>query len=126
MTEQEKTTPWPESDIEFLGRTIRVRMPRPEQIMVWQRTLRQLQSSEALSWDGDEVMAALERACKIINSVMVNRADIDWLDDSMLEGTVDLRGASKIILKSIEAFGNQHNREAKRAAKKAARKKASA
>ena len=91
--------------------------------MVWQRTLRQLQSSEVLSWDGEQVMAALERACKIINSVMVSRVDIDWLDDSMLEGTVDLRGASEIIRRSIEAFGGD-NREEKRAAKKASRKKA--
>lgn len=123
MTEQEKTAEqWPEADIEFQGRTIRVRMPRPEAILVWQRTLRGLQSADTLGWDGDQVFAALERACKIINSVMVNRVDIDWLDDSMLENTVDLIGASEIIRKSVEAFGG-NNREEKRAAKKASRKK---
>ncbi len=122
MTEQEQTA-WPEADIEFQGRTIRVRMPRPEAILVWQRTLRGLQSADTLGWDGDQVFAALERACKIINSVMVNRVDIDWLDDSMLENTVDLIGASEIIRKSVEAFGG-NNREEKRAAKKASRKKA--
>ena len=64
MTEQtEAATPvaTPELEIEFEGRQIWVRMPSPEQLLVWKRTLTQLQGADVTGWNGEQVMKALER-----------------------------------------------------------------
>lgn len=118
----------PELPIQFEGREIYVRLPRPEQLLVWQRTVRQLQKADTASFTGTEAMQALERARRIIDSVLANQADKDWLDDELLDGTFGLREASQIITMTVEAYAEaaqaDGNRETKRAAKKAAPKKA--
>jgi topoisomerase IA-like protein len=70
-------------------------------------------------------MDALERVRKIIDTVLVNSADIDWLDDEMLAGRLGLKEASNILLEATAAFSNRAGRRA--ATKKApARRKAPA
>lgn len=126
----------PELEIEFRGRKLWVRLPTPEQILVWKRTLGQLQSAEVDGWNAEQVMAALERTRRIIDSVLVHRVDIDWLDDMMLSREVDLKGTAEIINKTVEAYaevaeaeraehGTRSERRAaaiKKSGKKAARK----
>lgn len=107
----------PEGDIEFQGRTLRIRLPQPEQILVWRRIMSRLESANLSDWNGKEIMDALERVRKILDSVLVNVEDIDWLDDEMLAGRVGLKGASEILLKATDAFSNRAGR---RTAKKAA------
>jgi hypothetical protein len=118
----------PELEITFNDRKMWVRMPRPEQILVWRRTLRQLQEAEVQGWNAEQVMIALERTRKIIDSVLVNKTDVTWLDDEMLEGTIDLMGTARIINLTVEAFADaaaeEGNRETRRAAKKTPAKKA--
>jgi hypothetical protein len=122
----------PELEIEFMGRTLLVRFPKPEQLLVWKRTLRQLQSADVDGWNAEQVMNALERTRRIIDSMMVNSADVTWLDDEMLAGNVDLRGASEIINTTVTAYADMAEREKaengtraeRRAAKKTPGKKA--
>jgi hypothetical protein len=114
MTEQgteaeEATTP--ELEIEFMGRTLWVRLPKPEQLLVWKRTLKQLQGAEVDGWNAEQVMAALERTRRIIDSVLVNPVDVTWLDDEMLDGRVDLKGTAEIINKTVEAYAEAAERE---------------
>jgi hypothetical protein len=139
MTEQEnpeaaEAAVMPEQEIEFAGRTLWVKMPSPEQLLVWKRTLRKLQGAEVEGWNGEQVMAALERTRSIIDSVLAHDVDKDWLDDEMLAGRVGLKDTAQIIQGTVEAFAAaaeaEGNRETRRAAakkapaKKAARKKA--
>lgn len=114
----------PEREIEFHGRTIWVRMPGPEQLLVWKRTVSKLQNLQNSDWTGESVMAALERSRKIIDSVLVHEADKDWIDDQMLDRMLDLQDTAAIIQLTVEAFASDDNRESRRAAKKATRKKA--
>ena len=118
----------PELEITFKERLIWVRMPTPEQLLVWKRTLRQLQESEVQNWNAEQVMIALERTRKIIDSVLVHKADVVWLDDEMLEGNLTLLDTAQIIQLTVEKFADEAtaegNREARRAAKKAPAKKA--
>lgn len=127
MTEQtpapDGATQVPEREIEFRGRTIWVKMPKPEQLLVWKRTLTRLQDPENQDWTGETVMAALERLRMIIDSIILNRIDIDWMDDEMLAGRLELKDTAEIVTKTVEAFadatGEPDNRAARRAAKKA-------
>jgi hypothetical protein len=127
MTEREETDV-PVQEIDFMGRDMRVRMPSPEQLLVWKRTIRQLQGADTGKWTAVEAMSALERSRKIIDSVLEDPADVDWLDDGMLEGTILLTDTSQIIQKAVEAFAEaaeaEGNRETRRAAEKAKPKKA--
>lgn len=134
MTEQteatEAATPdaVPEQEIEFLGRTLWVRMPSPEQLLVWKRTVNQLRGADVSGWNGEQVMKALERTRKIIDSILANGVDVEWLDDEMLAGRIGLRETAQIIQKTVDAFVDaaerEGNRETQRAAKKAPGKKA--
>lgn len=133
MTEPQETEPaaMPEIPVTFEGREMFVRMPRPEQLLVWQRTLKMLSDLEAsqATWTGSEVMRALERCRKIVDSILVNKADIEWLDDQFLDGALDFRTLAPFINLVVDGFATlakeeTPNREAKRAVKKAARKKA--
>ena len=131
MTEQTEASKVvsPELEITFKGRLIWVKMPTPEQLLVWKRTLRQLQDAEIKSWNAEQVMIALERTRKIIDSVLVNKADVVWLDDEMLDGNLTLLDTAQIIQSTVDRFadeaqveGNRETRRAKAAPKKARRK----
>lgn len=123
MTEQAEEAPQlPEREIEFRGRKIWVKMPRPEQLLVWQRVLKQLQTTEPST--GSEVMVLLERGRKVLDSILVNRADKDWMDDEMLEGTLTFQDVLPMINDAAEAFAQDGNHEERRAVKKAAKKAA--
>jgi hypothetical protein len=122
----------PELEIEFRGRRMWTRLPKPEQILVWKRTLRQLQDADVEGWNAEQVMNALERTRRIIDSVLVNSEDVTWLDDEMLDGRIDLRGTAEIIQMTVEAYAEAAEREKaengtraeRRAAKKTTGKKA--
>jgi hypothetical protein len=124
-----------ELPVMFMGREIYARMPSPEQLLVWQRTVKRLTEAPInASWTGSEVMSALERLRKIIDSLMVNRSDVDWLDDQFLEEAITFKELAPFIADVTEAFAKAAEAEGNRAdrrtaqktpAKKAARKKAS-
>ena len=111
-------------EIEFQGRTLKIRAPKPEQILIWQRTMKHLEAANLSDWTGEQVLAALERARMIIDSLLYDPADISWLDDEMLAGKVGLKEASGIIIEAMKRMtGNRAQRRA--TAKKApARRKA--
>lgn len=113
-----------EKEITFQGRTMWVRLPRPEALLVWKRTLTKLQDLDTGDWSGDQVMAALERTRKIIDSLLVHEIDKDWLDDEMLASRLGLLETAQIIQLTVEAYQADDNRETRRAAKKAPAKKA--
>lgn len=135
----EQATPEPEEvapvelPVMLLDREIYSRMPSPEQLIVWQRTIKRLEGAPMdASWTGSEVMAALERLRKIVDTLLVNRADIDWLDDQFLDGTLTFQTLAPFITAVVNAFQEfseaqlqEHGTRAeKRAAKKAPAKKA--
>lgn len=125
-----EATPPPELPIPFMGREIWVRMPTPEQLLVWQRTVNNLTNAPVdASWTGPEVMAALDRLRRIVDSILVNRADITWLDDQFLDGTIGFKELTPLVTDATSAFTtlaaeNAPNREARRAAGKPAKKAA--
>jgi hypothetical protein len=128
MTEQspasDGATQVPEREITFKDRQIWVKMPSPEQLLVWKRTLARLQNTE--NWTGESVLAALERLRLIIDSTILNRVDIDWMDDEMLAGRLEMSELTQVVTQAVAAFGEDEpvNRAARRAKKAAPAKKA--
>ena len=120
--------PVPEQEIRFKDRQLWVKMPSPEQLLVWKRTLRQLQDADVTGWNGEQVMKALERTRLIVDSVLVHDTDKEWLDDEMLAGSITLMDTAAIINGTVAAFAQaaeaDGNRDTRRTAKKAPGKKA--
>lgn len=134
-TEQEEAAApvSPEVEIDFHGRKIWVRMPSAEQLLVWQRTVKQLgDADKRVDWTASEALTALDRCRRIIDSILVNKADSVWIDDQFLDGELTFKDLMPLITRTVEMFRaaaeeDAPNREARRAAKpakKAARKKA--
>jgi|SRR6187549_3205397 len=137
-TEQtEPAGPDPEDRVELpvmLGdREIYVRRPTAEQLLAWQRVVTRLSDAPIdASWTGTEILGAMERMLRIVNSLMVNKADVVWMDDRFLDGTLDFAKVTPFITAVVDAFKDhadaqlaEHGtRPEKRAAKKAAPKKA--
>lgn len=120
-------------DGEQVKRTMWVRMPSHEKLLVWQRTVTALERVPVdATWNASEVMKALERLRKIVDSILVNKADVEWIDDQFLEGVLTFRTLAPMIITTVEAYkemtsqmGNREDRRAtKKATKKATRKKA--
>jgi hypothetical protein len=111
--------------IEFRGRTMRVVMPAPEQILVWRRIHVRLEQANIDKWNGQEVLDALDKVRTIIDTVLVDQADIGWLDDEMLAGRLTIREASAILVDAVKSFQNRSQRRAAKTAGPARRRKAS-
>lgn len=132
MTEQseapDQPTVMPEQEIELKGRKMWARMPSPEQLLVWKRTLNQLQGADVKGWNSAQVMKALERSRMIVDSLLVHEVDKEWLDDEMLADRLKMMEAASIIQLTVDAFAAaaeaEGNRETQRAAKTAPAKKA--
>lgn len=127
--------PNPEVEVQFMGRSIWAHMPSPEQLLVWDRTVRNLTEAPVdMTWTGSQVMKALDRLRRIVDTILVNKADVEWMDDQFLDGTLTFKGLAPFIALVVDAFADAaeeanatSNRAARRAAgkpKKATRKKA--
>lgn len=127
MTDQPQSADEPEvREITFRERVLLVKMPSPEQLVVWKRIATQIERlNEAPDSSAYSYIKMIDRSRSVIDSVLVSENDKDWLDDLLLEHGLTLNEAMDIIIKTIEAFTPEQNRAEKRAAtpKKRARLK---
>lgn len=112
---------YPTAVITFKGREIQVKIPSPEQLLVWRRTMRGLQTANPDDWGSTEVLDALERTRRIVDSLL-DKETVTWLDDEMLSGDVGFQDLSEIILEATRVFGRRET-PGKKPAKTAAKKK---
>lgn len=130
MTEpsQPETLEMPSLPITFQGREMFVTMPSPTQLAVWKRILARLQNTPENAWTASAVVDSLGRLVTIVETLLVEPVDKAWLEDSLLDGTLDFPTLAPIITLTTEAFqqaaAETGNRETRRAAKKAPGKKA--
>lgn len=121
MTEQNESdtstaAQMPVAEIEFQGRTLMVTLPDPTQLLVWKRTLVRLQNANTSNWTGADVMAALERLRVIIDTLIVDDADKQWIDDQLLNKSFGLAELAQLPTLAAQAFSTPNNREERRAA----------
>ena len=110
--------------VPFKGRTILVKIPTSEQLAIYRRLSRDFQHVAAESGNDlpiDEALRHLDRAVRLVQSVLATDDDKEWIEDLILEGratldecTVLLREAFAALREKSEA---QQNRATRRAAK---------
>jgi hypothetical protein len=119
--EEQTTPPSPgHKTITFHGRDMVVAFPTPEQLTVWQRTGSRFtalqERADQIQAQGDaasdEEQAALrrdtsgmlDRALRVVQSVLVDQDDQFWLEDRLLDGTLTFGQALDLMPAVLEAF----------------------
>jgi hypothetical protein len=118
------------AEVPFKGRTVHMRMPTPEQILVWKRTIRRFEDVDAAGLNAGQALDAIDRCVRIITSLFALPKDVDWLEDSLLDRTVTLGDLLELFASTVEEFsalaraasGTDDNRASRRAAAKPAKK----
>jgi hypothetical protein len=109
--------------IPFHGRNILVSTPTGEQLVIYRRISLQFQALEAQQnrdggISGEDALRHMDRATRLIQSVMVNTYDREWLEDEMLMGNITLEKAADILTEAFAALkksaAQQGNRQARR------------
>lgn len=111
----------PSLPITFRGREMYVVMPNPTQLAVWKRILQRLQNTHEADWTAEAVVDSLAKLVRIVETLLVEQVDRSWLEDELLDGTLDFPKLAPIITLATEAFqqaAEGNNRESRRAAAK--------
>lgn len=117
-------------EVPIKGRTVHMAMPTPEQILVWQRTMRRLGNTDLAAMNASQALDAVDRCVRIVTSLFALPKDVEWLEDGLLDQEIKLNDLIVLFGDTVEAFsalarevsGENDNRESRRAATKAAKK----
>lgn len=116
------------AELEFVGRRVLVKLPTAEQLTIYRRLSREFQD---LSRDGaadrlslDEALRHLGRATRLVQSILAEDRDREWLEDQLLDGKITmqqctglLRDAFKRLNAKAEAQAAGANRATRRRAR---------
>lgn len=94
-----------------LTRTMRVKLPTPEQLAVWRRTVEWFERAGD-NLTGEPAQKALGRIVKIIMSVLADDADIEWVEDQLLDGQLTAVRAADILTLTVDQFADQAKNKA--------------
>jgi hypothetical protein len=92
--------------VDLFGRPVRVRRPTAEHIAVWQRLAKQWAALGSGAMSNGDAMALLDRAMRIVETILADRADWEWLMDQMLEGVLKLDQVVGIVGLTVDAYRN--------------------
>ena len=117
-----KEAPAPVADkvVTFQGRDIKVKCPTEEQIFAWERLLSKMETMAKEAATVDTARILLNRCNKIIDSVIADPEDREWMEDGRLDGTISMKDAAKIVIDALAAYESElgtapTNRAARRA-----------
>lgn len=94
--------------VTFRGRTMKAVQPEPEQLVVWQLTQKRLENLDPATATNQQVATLIGRALRVIQSVLADDADKDWIEDQILDKTLNLTGAMPIITTALTMFAEKH------------------
>jgi hypothetical protein len=105
--------------VPFHGRDIRVAVPSIEQLVVMRRLANQYGSAAGVQiTSAEEAVTGYDRALMSITSVVVDPADVVFLENLLLQGKTDLAGAGVLLREAMQALQTANeealNREERR------------
>lgn len=108
--------------ITFMGRKLAVRLPSAEQLIAWDSLTKRVQRQDPETVTMADAVKFTSQLYTIIESVMVEPDDVDWLWELRAQEKINLEKASEIITEALKAFksaltGEPDNRAARRARK---------
>lgn len=112
MTEQAAPPSAPERLITFRERQMVVTFPSPDKLLVIKRSAARIAAMPENDWTAPEVMRAAEQAYRVVESLLADRADREWIEDQIMDGAMDLEQSMEIIRLALEAFGQDDDSKA--------------
>jgi hypothetical protein len=94
----------PLKTVTLKGRTIEVRRPTDEQLFAWDHILRRMEAIGSNIQNLEQARKLIAKCETIINSVIVNEADRDWIEDGRLGGTITLHDAGSIVIDALKMY----------------------
>jgi hypothetical protein len=116
----------PTAQLPFHGRSIAVRSPTAEQLVMYRRLSGQFKQLAERPDDVsvDEALRQMDRAIRLIQSVMTGQDDRDWLEGELLDGNLRLSDCNALLraafAKLQESAEQQQNRATRRAGQRGA------
>jgi len=92
--------------VDFYGRQVLVLRPTAEQIAVWQRVAKRQAALNGDKMTNEDAMALLDRAMRIVETILADKADRDWLEDQMLDGVLRLDQVVSIVGLTADAYSD--------------------
>lgn len=100
----------PTTAIEFEGRRMLVRRPSIEQIAMYRRTAKQMEALKdrdiTTPKQGEDVVRIFDRAARMIESVLVDDDDREWVQDQLMAGR-KISDLVPILRQAIDKLGEQ-------------------
>lgn len=100
----EDDAPVPEAnttaELDFHGRLVTVKMPTSEQLVMYRRLSREFQDLARNGADKipmDQALRQLDRAIRLIQSVLADQDDKDWVEEQLLEGNLQLSDCTGLL-----------------------------
>lgn len=97
----EKVTP---RTVTLKGRVIEVKRPTDEQLFAWDHVLRRMEAMGEHIENADQARKLISKCMSIINAVIVNEDDRDWLEDGRLDGSITLSDAGALVLDALKVY----------------------
>jgi len=114
------------AEVEFMGRTIEVRMPDIDQITIIRRLETTFNNaSKATDMDADQALRLMSRALKAVTSVIVDQEDIDFIEDLVLGGDVKIVDTLPILHKAMNKLKEANQDAGNRATRRQRNRKSS-
>lgn len=110
------------AEIAFQGRQVKVKLPTFEQLTIFKRTADRFASIRDSDQQitGPEATRLYDRALRVITALLVDRDQVEWIEDLLLDGTVELADCTPLITEAVgalrEANTSAGNREQRRSA----------
>lgn len=108
------------------GNQVEIGGSDPTQLAMIRLTANRLSRLDPNNTSNDEAIRVYEKVIQIVTSIMVDRADRDWVEDLLIRKEMGLEEATQIMSQAAEEWAGEGNREQRRAKKTATRKKATA
>lgn len=84
------------------GRVIEVSRPTDEQLFAWDQVLRRMEAMGKNIENTDQARKLINKCMNIINAVIANEDDRDWLEDGRLDGSITLKDAGELVLEALK------------------------
>lgn len=100
------------AEVEFLNRKVLVRLPTDEQLVMYRRLSVQFQD---LTADGaadnlttEQALRELDRAIRLVQSVLVHDRDKERIEEDLLEGKVTLAQCTGLLKQAFQKLNEKH------------------
>lgn len=103
-----KAAPAEKGVVEFRGRSVRVKAPTAEQLVMFQRIARRVSATAGQDQDAQDLLKALDQGLSVCTALLVDEHDKTWLESEFFDGNLTMVEVYEDLLgKIVPALTNR-------------------